>query len=149
MFTITEDNISQTQIIEWKTRYTRPSVGAAVTFEGLVRNHNEGKEVKSLEYQAYPSMAIKVGQEIIEKAKILFPVTEIFCVHRTGHLQIGDIAVWVIATASHRKEAFHACQYVIDEVKALVPVWKREHYLNEMPDWVACHQCGHHHHHHE
>lgn len=146
MFTLTENNISQTQIIEWKTAYAKPTVGAAVTFEGLVRNHNEGKDVKSLEYQVYPEMALKVGTLITEKAKKLFPITEIFCIHRTGHLQIGEIAVWVIVTGSHRKEAFEACEYVINEVKALVPIWKREHYINETPDWVACHHCGHHRH---
>lgn len=144
MFILTENNISQSEIIEWKKKHTAPSVGAAVTFEGLVRNHNEGKEVKSLEYQAYPEMGVKVGNQIIEKAKEKFNISEIFCVHRMGHLQIGDIAVWMIATASHREEAFEACAYVINEVKALVPIWKREHYINETPDWVACHHCGHH-----
>lgn len=146
MFTLTDKNISQTQIIEWKTHFTKPSVGAVVIFEGLVRNHNEGKDVSSLEYQAYPEMALKVGSLIINKAKEIYPITDIFCVHRTGHLQIGENAVWVIATGSHRQEAFDACEYVINEVKALVPIWKREHYVNETPDWVACHNCGHHHH---
>lgn len=146
MFKLTENNISQIQLIEWKKKFTNPTIGAAVTFEGVVRNHNEDKEVKSLEYQAYPEMAIKVGNQIIEKAKMLYPITDIFCIHRTGHLQIEDIAVWVMATGSHRKEAFEACEYVINEVKMLVPIWKKEHYVNESPDWVACHHCSQHQH---
>jgi molybdopterin synthase catalytic subunit len=146
MFILTDENISQQQILEWKNTYTSPTNGAAVTFEGLVRNHNDGKEVSSLEYMAYHEMAIKVGTHIINKAKMLYPVSDLFCVHRTGHLQIGEIAVWIIATSSHRKEAFDACQFVIDEVKKLVPIWKKEHYLHEVPDWVQCHHCGNHQH---
>jgi molybdopterin synthase catalytic subunit len=141
---LTENTITQNQINDWKIIFTNPTIGATVTFEGLVRNHNEGKDVSALEYQAYPQMAIREGSKIIEQAKKLHSITDIFCIHRTGHLQIGEIAVWIIATASHRKEAFEACEYVINEVKALVPIWKREHYVNEIPNWVACHQCGNH-----
>jgi molybdopterin synthase catalytic subunit len=146
MFVLTDKKITQTHITEWKKTFTKPTVGAAVIFEGLVRNHNEGKEVKSLEYSSYPEMAIKVGNNIITKTRELYSISDVFCVHVTGHLEIGDIAVWVIATASHRIEAFNACQFVIDEVKSLVPIWKKEHYKNQAADWIACTHCGNHHH---
>jgi molybdopterin synthase catalytic subunit len=141
MFILTENIISEVEIREWKIKYSAPSVGAAVSFEGIVRNHNEGKAVSSLEYQAYPEMASKVGNQILEKAKNLFQVTDLFCVHRTGHLQVGEIAVWVLATSSHRRDSFLACEYIINEVKKLVPIWKKEHYVHATADWIACHHC--------
>lgn len=144
MFSINENNIGSIEIENYKKTMNNPANGAAVIFEGIVRNHNEGKGVTSLEYQAYSTMAIKLGNEIIKLAKEKFDITDAMCVHRTGHLAVGDIAVWVIATSHHRKESFQACEYIIDEVKTLVPIWKREHYLQSIPEWVACHQCGNH-----
>ena len=122
--------------------FSNAEVGGVVTFEGKVRNHNNGFAVKSLEYQAYESMAAKEGQKIIEKAKELFDIEDVYCVHRTGHLQIGDMVVWVVALAKHRKAAFLACEYVINTVKLTVPIWKCEHYVSQAPKWVACHQCA-------
>ena len=143
MFSLTEEAIdTSTQI--------NPRAGARVVFEGIVRNHNEGLNVKSLEYSAYESMAIKEGQKIVDEALDKFDVISGRCVHRIGHLQITDMAVWVEVYSEHRREAFEACQYIIDEVKLRVPVWKREHYVDKKPEWVACHRCqeAHEHHHH-
>lgn len=148
MFKIQTENINNihSEIIK------DPSVGGIVYFQGVVRNHNEGKDVKSLEYDAYVPMANKVGQQIIDKAKEKFDIVDAICIHRIGHLAINDTAVWVITTGHHRKEAYEASQFIIDTVKANVPIWKKEHYVNEEPKWVACHRCqehGHHHHIHE
>jgi molybdopterin synthase catalytic subunit len=125
--------------------------GALVSFEGMVRDHNEGKAVASLEYECYREMAEKVGQDILRQALKLFPIKAAFCIHREGHLQIGEPAVWVGVYAPHREEAFRACRFIIDEVKLHVPIWKKEHYVDLSSDWVACHQCAHshkeHHHH--
>ena len=142
MFELTEHSINYPFILELRQRFDNPANGAAVTFEGIVRNHNDGLTVSSLEYQAYPAMALKIGDKIITAAKKRFDITEVFCVHRTGHLQIGDMAVWVIATAHHRQAAFLACEFVMNEVKREVPIWKREHYLDREPVWVACNRCG-------
>tara|TARA_B100000959_G_C14763181_1_gene534237 strand:+ start:97 stop:534 length:438 start_codon:yes stop_codon:yes gene_type:complete len=124
-----------------------PQAGGIVTFEGRVRNHNEGMDVESLEYQCYQSMAVKEGQKIIDHALKNFSIINAYCVHREGHLQIGDIAVWIHVSSKHRREAFLACQYIIDEVKLKVPIWKREHYTEKAPEWVACHRCQEHHEH--
>lgn len=145
MFRINENTITTLDIEVFKNEVMLLENGASVIFEGIVRNHNEGKNVTSLEYQAYPTMAIKVGNEIIKKAKEKFNITNALCIHRTGHLKVGEIAVWVVATSHHRQDSFLACEYIIDEVKTLVPIWKREHYLLTNPEWVACHQCGNHH----
>jgi molybdopterin synthase catalytic subunit len=122
-----------------------PTVGGIVYFQGVVRNHNEGKDVSSLEYEAYIPMANKMGEKILEQAKEKFDIVDAFCVHRVGHLSINDTAIWVITTSHHRKEAYEASQFIIDTVKGEVPIWKKEHYTQEEPKWVACHRCAEHH----
>lgn len=140
MFNITEKNINhiQSEIIK------DPSVGGIVYFQGVVRNHNDGKAVTSLEYDAYIPMANKIGKNIIAKAKEKFNIVDAICLHRIGYLAINDTAVWVITTSHHRKEAYEANQYIIDAIKTEVPIWKKEYYLNESPQWVACHRCNEH-----
>lgn len=112
--------------------------GALVTFEGWVRNRNEGKAVRSLEYEAYLELASKEGEKILAEAKEKFNVKGVDCRHRTGHLALGECAVWVGATAVHRDDAFKAARYVIDEIKHRLPIWKKEHYLLMEPQWVFC-----------
>ena len=118
--------------------------GACVTFEGWVRNHNDGRPVLALDYEAYGTLAEKEGSLIIAEALEKFAVTRIVCVHRTGSLKIGDLAVWVGVAAAHRGAAFDACRYLIDEVKARVPVWKKEHYADGSTEWVNCATRGEH-----
>ena len=112
--------------------------GACVTFEGWVRNRNEGQPVLSLEYEAYPLLAEKEGARIIAEARDKFSLLGAACVHRTGHLQLGDLAVWVGVTAEHRGSAFDACRYIIDEAKARLPIWKKEHYASGATAWINC-----------
>ena len=118
-----------------------PACGAVVAFEGLVRDHNDGRAVRRLEYEAYPALAVTEGAAILREARERFGVPDIRCAHRTGLLEIGDMAVWVGVASGHRGEAFAACRYVIDEVKRRVPVWKREHYVDGTDDWVNCAGC--------
>ena len=112
--------------------------GACVTFEGWVRNRNEGQPVLSLEYEAYAPLAEKEGARILAEAQDKFALLGAACVHRTGHLQLGDLAVWVGVTAEHRGAAFEACRYVIDEAKARLPIWKKEHYAGGATAWINC-----------
>jgi len=112
--------------------------GAFVCFEGRVRNHNEGDEVTSLEYEVYEELAAKEAGRIVEEAKEKFDILELVGVHRQGHLEIGDIAVWIGVIAEHRGSAFEACRFVIDEVKRRLPVWKKEHYKHKESKWVNC-----------
>lgn len=116
--------------------------GACVTFEGWVRNLNEGRAVLRLEYEAYAAVAEQEGAAILLEARQRFGVHLIQCVHRVGALGIGEIAVWVGVSAAHRGEAFDACRYVIDEVKHRVPVWKKEYYTDGDSGWVNCERCG-------
>jgi len=138
LFKISSEKIFPGDLIP---EFNNPEAGAMVTFEGRVRNHNEGKSVTSLEYQCYKSMATKEGNKILNGAIKKFDILDAFCVHAEGHLRIGDIAVWIIVLSKHRDAAYEANQYIIDQVKSMVPIWKKEHYVNEEPEWVACHQC--------
>ncbi len=133
--------ISNASIEEYRNKsFITPECGAVVTFEGRVRNHNEGQSVDSLEYEVYDTLALKEGEKILKEAKKKFDVLDVFCVHRVGHLQIGDLAVWIIATSKHRREAFKACEFIIDAVKDTVPIWKKEYYSDKSLEskWVFC-----------
>ncbi|MEM9058644.1 MAG: molybdenum cofactor biosynthesis protein MoaE, partial [Pseudomonadota bacterium] len=107
-----------------------PGAGACATFEGWVRNRNEGRAVARLDYEAYRELAEPEGARIVAEAIARFGITHALCVHRTGALAIGDLAVWVGASAPHRGAAFSATRYIIDEIKARVPIWKKEHYAS-------------------
>jgi molybdopterin synthase catalytic subunit len=115
-----------------------PACGALVTFEGCVRNHSDGEEVRSLEYEAYEDLAMSEGERILVEAVQRFAVTHARCVHRLGCLEIGELAVWVGVSAAHRDAAFAACRYIIDEVKGRVPIWKKEFYASGDSGWVNC-----------
>ena len=141
MFSITSTEILRNDYV---AQIQEEAAGALVIFEGWVRNHNEGKPVTSLEYQVYKELAEKEGQKIIAEAIKKFNLKTVVCVHREGHLKIGDIAVWIGATAAHRDDAFKASRYIIDEIKYRLPVWKKEHYQNAPADWVFCRHHLHH-----
>jgi len=116
--------------------------GGYVSFEGWVRDENEGQRVTRLEYEAYVTLAVREGERIIDEAVRRFGVSHARCVHRVGTLEIGDLAVWVGVSSPHRGEAFAACRYIIDEVKHRVPIWKKEHYVNGDSGWVNCERCA-------
>src|SRR5690606_13621300 len=109
--------------------------GAFAGFEGRVRNHNDGRAVDGLHYEAYAALAEAEGERAVAEALAQFDIFDARCVHRTGDLAIGEVAVWVGVTAAHRDAAFAACRYIIDEVKARVPIWKRERYAEGGEDW--------------
>lgn len=119
-----------------------PTCGGYTAFEGWVRNHNEGREVRHLEYEAFAELAVREGERIIAEACERFAVDNARCVHRVGDLVLGELAVWVGVSARHRDEAFKACRYIIDEVKHRVPIWKKEHYVDGDSGWVNCERCA-------
>ena len=121
-----------------------PAAGGFVTFEGWVRNRNEGKDVTHLEYQAYDALAIKEGEKVIAEALERYDVVDALVEHRVGDLQIGDVAVVVHVSSIHRGPAFDACEYIIDELKIRVPIWKKEHYTDGDSGWIECHECSKH-----
>ena len=118
------------------------AAGAFVSFEGWIRNENEGQEVLRLEYEVYEPLAVKEGLKVLEEARQRFPVLHAHCVHRAGLLELGECAVWVGVSAAHRDEAFQACRFIIDEVKVRLPIWKKEYYVDGNSGWVNCERCA-------
>ena len=111
--------------------------GALATFEGWVRNHNNDSQVTSLTYYGYEKLAINQGKRIIEEAKLLFDIENAVAIHRIGALEIGDMAVWVGVSSKHRYPAFDACKWILDTIKADIPVWKQEFYQDEPSKWLS------------
>ena len=118
------------------------SAGGYVSFEGWVRDLNEGQDVTRLEYEAFEELAVKEGDRIVAEALRRFPVKRALCIHRVGSLSLSDMAVWVGVSSAHRGEAFDACRFIIDEVKHRVPIWKKEHYRSGDSGWVNCERCA-------
>jgi len=107
-------------------RVMRPSDGACVVFEGVVRNHHEGKKVESIFYDAYRPMAEKEITKIVDDITVRFPQVRVEVLHRLGTLRVGDASIVIACSAPHRGEAFDACRTVIDRFKQTVPIWKKE-----------------------
>ena len=103
-----------------------PECGAYVVFLGQVRNESHGRRVQKLIYEAYPEMAEKEMERIREEALRRFPILDMLIWHRYGELPVGEDTILIVASAKHRKEAFEACSWALDEVKKRVPVWKKE-----------------------
>jgi molybdopterin synthase catalytic subunit len=114
----------------------RPTDGAVVTFDGIVRNNFEGRQVRFLEYEAYAEMAEKKMADIGAEVQRKFAVGAIAMVHRLGHLEIGESSIVIAVAAPHRHAAFEACAYAMDRVKEEVPVWKKEFFADGDEHWV-------------
>jgi molybdopterin synthase catalytic subunit len=100
--------------------------GAVVTFLGLVRNHNLGRNVRYLEYEAYEPLALRAFERIAAEIEERWPCTRLALHHRVGRLEIGDASVAIASSSAHRGDAFAGCRYAIERVKQIAPIWKRE-----------------------
>lgn len=109
--------------------------GALVTFEGVVRDHDHGESVASLDYSAHPD-AEGMLREICERAAEATGC-DIAAVHRIGHLEIGDVALVAVVASAHRREAFAACGALVDEIKRSVPIWKHQRFADGSTEWVG------------
>jgi molybdopterin synthase catalytic subunit len=124
LFEITTEGVSVDEVV---ARLADPAIGAVITFVGVVRGTTEGRQVRYLEYEAYPEMAEEtlrqIGDEIRARWKT---IREVAIVHRVGRLEVGEIAVVIALSAAHRPEVFDAVRYGIDRLKEIVPIWKKE-----------------------
>ncbi len=143
MFQLTDQTIDPRALCDEVRDHT---AGGFASFEGWVRNHHQGRDVASLEYEAFPALAEKEGNRILEKICAEHDILMARCQHRTGHLQIGEIAIAIAVSAAHRDAAFNACRAIIDQIKFTVPIWKKEHYTDGTSIWVKCHNCAAHNH---
>jgi molybdopterin synthase catalytic subunit len=139
VLTITDTAINPDEL---RRQLFDPAAGGFCSFEGWVRNLNEGQTVLRLEYEAYEPLAVSEGRKVLLEAQEKFPHLQALCVHRSGLLEIGECAVWVGVSSPHRDEAFQACRYIIDEVKTRLPIWKKEHYVDGNSGWVNCERCS-------
>ena len=143
MFTLSDQTINPQSLTD---EVRCAAAGGFASFEGWVRNHHQGRDVASLEYEAFPALAEKEGNRILEQICKKHDIVSARCVHRTGHLQIGEIAICIAVSAAHRDAAFDACREIIDAIKSTVPIWKKEHYTDGKSIWVKCHSCADHKH---
>lgn len=105
---------------------TSAAAGGVVTFVGRVRDHARGRTVMALEYETYPEMAHSVFAQIAAEASGRFAIKQVAIHHRSGRLNVGEIAVIVAVSATHRGPAFAACEYIVDQLKTRAPIWKKE-----------------------
>ncbi len=134
MFKITSEVITGTEVQEV---VEAPGAGAVVLFLGTVRNNTDGRAVACLEYEAYPPMAEKKMAEIAQEATEKWGTDlRLAMIHRIGKLDIGEVSVAVAVAAPHRKDAFEACQYAMNRLKQIVPIWKREIWVDGEAEWV-------------
>ncbi len=125
LFEITTEPISMDDVIR---RVSSPAVGAVVSFAGVVRGTNAGRQVRYLEYEAYPEMAEPILAQIAEEIKKRWPVEQIAIVHRVGRQEVGETSVVIAVASGHRQGTFEAGRYAIDRIKEIVPIWKKEHF---------------------
>lgn len=123
IITITREPLDRNALI---AAVEHASVGGIVVFEGVVRDNARGKQVRYLEYDVYPEMAVAKIREIISEAEQRWGVQRVAVAHRVGRLEIGEASVIIVVAAPHRGEAFDACRYIIDTLKTSVPIWKKE-----------------------
>ena len=102
--------------------------GGVAAFSGLVRDHNQGRRVEFLVYEAYEALAVRTLQRIVDEAHTAWPDTRVGVHHRIGRLEIGEASIIIVAASAHRANAFAACRYTIERVKQIVPIWKHEHF---------------------
>jgi molybdopterin synthase catalytic subunit len=133
MFKITGEEIELGDVIR---AVEAGDAGAIVHFLGIVRNNTEGREVSYLEYEAYPPMAEKKMAEIAQEIHEKWGLDRVAMIHRVGRLEIGEVSVAVAVASPHRKEAFEACHYAMNRLKQIVPIWKREVWVDGEEEWV-------------
>ena len=113
--------------------------GAVALFLGIVRNSNEGCRVSGMEYEGYAEMAQEQLADIVGEAAVRAQTDRVAAVHRLGALEVGDVSVAIAVSTPHRRQAFDAARYVIEEIKKRLPVWKREYYLDRDAQWLDGH----------
>ncbi|HZS77944.1 MAG TPA: molybdenum cofactor biosynthesis protein MoaE [Ktedonobacteraceae bacterium] len=129
---ITNEPLNRDELV---AAVSHPSVGGIVVFEGVVRDNARGKQVRYLEYDVYPEMAIEQIRAIVVEAEQRWGVERVAIAHRVGRLEIGEASVIIAVATPHRGEAFEACRYIIDTLKTTVPIWKKEVATNG-EEWV-------------
>lgn len=133
MIKLTKAEIDSTELLE---AVASQQAGAVVLFLGTTREFTSGRRTSSLDYESYPDMAEKKIAELESEACRRWPITECAIVHRLGHLELGEASVGIAVSSPHREEAFLAGKWLIDKLKEIVPIWKKENWADGTSDWV-------------
>lgn len=133
MIQLTREPIQHTSATE---QVRSNQAGAVVTFLGTVREMTDGQRTIALEYDAYPAMAERQLEYIEAEARRLWPIVNLWIVHRFGRMELGDVSVAIAVSCPHRAQAFEACRFLIDQIKQVVPIWKCEHWSDGRTEWV-------------
>lgn len=133
MILLTQDPIDYHRLTE---DVRSNAAGAAVLFLGTVREMTHGRQTVALDYEAFPEMATAKLEELEAEARQRWPIVKAGIVHRLGHLELGDISVAVAVSCPHRKDAFDAGRFLIDRLKEVVPIWKKENWSDGSTEWV-------------
>jgi molybdopterin synthase catalytic subunit len=132
IYRITRDPVNARELAQ---SMLRPEAGALCIFEGVVRNNSKGKATRFLEYEAYETMALKKMEEIGALVRSAWDIEAVAIIHRLGHMDIGETSVAIIVVSAHRRASFDACEYAIDRLKKIVPIWKKE-FFEDGEVWV-------------
>ena len=133
MIQLNHDPIDSSEVLE---SVQSPEAGAVVLFLGTTREFTAGRQTESLDYESYGEMAVRKLEELEQQARQQWSLTEVTIVHRLGHLGIGEASVAIAVSAPHRKDAFTAGQWLIDTLKEIVPIWKKENWADGTSEWV-------------
>ena len=133
MIQLNHDPIDSSEVL---ASVQAPEAGAVVLFLGTTREFTAGRQTESLDYESYGEMAVRKLEELEQQARQRWSLTEVTIVHRLGHLGIGEASVAIAVSAPHRKDAFTAGQWLIDTLKEIVPIWKKENWADGSSEWV-------------
>lgn len=131
---------NEIDIAEALEQVVTPETGGVNIFVGTTRNHSGGRKVIGLEYEAYEPMATAMMRELEDSARSRWPLHGVSIIHRVGSVEVGEASVVIAVSAAHRKEAFEACRFLIDELKKTVPIWKREFFADGTVEWSGTSQ---------
>lgn len=133
MIEITESPIDHASVTD---RVRSNQAGAVCSFLGTVREMTGDRQTVALDYESYPEMALKSMAKLEAQARARWPIIEVALIHRVGHLELGEISVVVAVSCPHRHQAFDACRWLIDTLKEVVPIWKKEVWVDGTEEWV-------------
>jgi molybdopterin synthase catalytic subunit len=133
MIALTHEPLDPTRLL---AQVSSPAAGAVVLFLGTTRELTAGRRTASLDYECYPQLAEKKLAELEAEARRRWPIVECAIVHRLGHLELGEASIAIAVSSPHRADAFAAGQWLIDTIKEVVPIWKRENWADGTQEWV-------------
>jgi molybdopterin synthase catalytic subunit len=134
LVTVSADRLD---LAEHEAAVADPRAGAVVSFQGVVRDHDHGRQVARIEYEGHPS-ATEILREVAAEVAADPTVYAVAVSHRLGPLEIGDVALVAAVSTAHRAAAFAACARLVDEAKARLPIWKRQLFVDGTEEWVNC-----------